>query len=321
MYIETSLVTVIGAANMDINGFSASPLNWADSNPGRIEYCAGGVGRNIAENLLRLGVRVKLIGALGDDPGGAMIAAHSREIGLDIEDSLFLSGAVSPVYLALLDSGGELAVALSDMGILEQITPDFIESRAGVIEKSGIVVVDANLSGETIGFISERFRGKRMFLDPVSARKAEKVKPFDGRFHALKLGRMEAECLSGVAIPRGGGEAARDALARAGAYFMERGTGMVCITLGGEGVYFQNGDEQFFAGVHQVRPVNTSGGGDAFMAGMVYAALHGFDSKKTVAFASAAAAITVQSKTTVAGNMSADLVEQTMELSGSRAGF
>ena len=75
---------------MDINGFSTDPLNMADSNPGRVEYCPGGVGRNIAENLHRLGAEVRFIGVIGDDPGGELIRDSSARMGLNIEHSLFL---------------------------------------------------------------------------------------------------------------------------------------------------------------------------------------------------------------------------------------
>src|SRR5215469_12513795 len=89
----TGPVTVIGGANMDINCFSRNPLNMYDSNPGRVEYCPGGVGRNIAENLHRLGAEVRFIGVIGDDPGGALLKSSSASIGLNIKHSLFLASS------------------------------------------------------------------------------------------------------------------------------------------------------------------------------------------------------------------------------------
>jgi pseudouridine kinase len=316
---------------MDINGFSAAPVNMADSNPGRIEYCPGGVGRNIAENLHRLGEKVRLISVIGDDPGGQMIRAASEKTGLDIGHSLFLSGEVSSVYLAIMDSNGEMKLALADMSLPERMTSEHLESKAPLIAESAVVVLDANLTEDIIRFVLDRFgpgqnpggngggaadrtgRGPLFFLDPVSARKAGRARAVIGGFDTLKLNRMEGECLSGVPLPspEAAGSAELNAcLDRAGSYFIEQGVRRVFITLGRAGVYFRSEGKRFLAANRQVKPVNTSGGGDAFTAGMVYGTLHGLGDEGTAAFAGAMAAITVQSTSAVSPGMSLDLVEE-----------
>ena len=50
----------VGAANLDLNGASCAPIHLRDSNPGHISLSAGGVTRNVCENLARLGADVKL---------------------------------------------------------------------------------------------------------------------------------------------------------------------------------------------------------------------------------------------------------------------
>ncbi|RKX80638.1 MAG: kinase, partial [Spirochaetes bacterium] len=74
-------VALIGAANIDIQGFSSNLIIARDSNPGSIEFCAGGVSRNIAENLSRLGVSTELISAIGGDPNGELILSSCRDCG------------------------------------------------------------------------------------------------------------------------------------------------------------------------------------------------------------------------------------------------
>ena len=51
---ENDYVVIIGSANMDVAGYSHVSLNYADSNPGKIKYTPGGVGRNIAQNIALL---------------------------------------------------------------------------------------------------------------------------------------------------------------------------------------------------------------------------------------------------------------------------
>ncbi len=48
---EKDYIVIIGSANIDVAGYSHHPLNYADSNPGKIKFTPGGVGRNIAHNL------------------------------------------------------------------------------------------------------------------------------------------------------------------------------------------------------------------------------------------------------------------------------
>ncbi|MDR1388794.1 MAG: carbohydrate kinase family protein [Treponema sp.] len=320
-------ITVIGAANIDISGFSAKPINMADSNPGHIEYFPGGVGRNIAENLLRIGAAVRLVSVIGDDPFGRLLVSHSREIGLDISGSKFLSNTDSSVYIALMNNTGEMALALSDMSVLERLTPGDIEERAALVEDSDAVVLDAGLSPETLRFIPERFSGKIIYLDPVSSRKAEKVRCSIGAFHTLKLNRMEASSLSGIELPAPavnpvitlgkdesavwtGDESLHRGLETAGAHFLRQGSKRVFITLGRAGVYYRGTDDEFLAPVTPVTPRNTTGGGDAFMAGIVYGTQLGMSSRRIVSFAAAMGSITIQSKMTVSPEMTIDKVRR-----------
>ena len=61
-------ITVIGGANIDISAkYNSAVTATGDSNQGQIFTSAGGVARNIAENLARLGSAVQLITGLGDD--------------------------------------------------------------------------------------------------------------------------------------------------------------------------------------------------------------------------------------------------------------
>src|SRR3989337_2154813 len=51
-------VLVIGAAGLDLGGRSELPLRLGTSNPGEVRVSDGGVARNVAENLARLGMEV-----------------------------------------------------------------------------------------------------------------------------------------------------------------------------------------------------------------------------------------------------------------------
>ena len=63
-------ITLLGGINMDVSVHTHGDALAGDSNPGRVLCSPGGVARNVAENLLRLGIDVHLLGVLGDDVFG-----------------------------------------------------------------------------------------------------------------------------------------------------------------------------------------------------------------------------------------------------------
>ena len=79
-------VIVVGAVNMDLSGTPASALRSGDSNPGRVVMTPGGVGRNIAENLSRLGRAVSLVTVTGRDAYGRVIRQDCKKAGIDLID-------------------------------------------------------------------------------------------------------------------------------------------------------------------------------------------------------------------------------------------
>lgn len=61
-------IAVVGGCNIDISATSYTFLIEEDSNPGYVKTTLGGVGRNIAENLLLLGYPVSMITPLSRVP-------------------------------------------------------------------------------------------------------------------------------------------------------------------------------------------------------------------------------------------------------------
>ena len=98
----------VGAANLDLNGASCAPLHLRDSNPGHISLSAGGVTRNVCENLARLGADVKLLSCVGDDVFGSYIRRSCVEAGIDIRYLHEARGAHSSIYLSILDADGDM---------------------------------------------------------------------------------------------------------------------------------------------------------------------------------------------------------------------
>lgn len=139
----------VGAANLDLNGASCAPIHLRDSNPGHISLSAGGVTRNVCENLARLGADVKLLSCVGDDVFGSYIRRSCVEAGIDIRHLHEARGAHSSIYLSILDADGDMLVGMSDMRIVQQDLPaDYLPSQKQLIQGAKVVTCDPCM-GET----------------------------------------------------------------------------------------------------------------------------------------------------------------------------
>lgn len=164
-------VIVIGAVNMDICGRPDREPCMKDSNPGTVSFSPGGVGRNIAHNLCLLGLNVKFIAAIGDDVYGDSIFESCTKLGMDMHLSRRMSGGRTSSYLYVTDENGDMLVGVSDTDISASITPEYLKAHIKEINEADAVVIDANLTRETVAWIAENVTAP-LYADPVSAAKA-----------------------------------------------------------------------------------------------------------------------------------------------------
>lgn len=304
---EEPYVCVIGGANTDIQGFPNNKLRMKDSNPGTVKVSLGGVGRNIAENLTKLEIETKLITVLGDDVYGNKIIDEARSIGLDMQHSLVLKDQSTSTYLSILDGDGDMQVAIAHMDILDKITVEFAQSKKHVVENSKICIIDTNIPQETIEFIVNSNKDTEFFLDTVSTAKAMKVKDVIGKFHTIKPNKIEAGFLSGIEIRN------LDDVKRCGEYFLNKGVKKVFITLGEEGTYYNDGDNENVIKTPKIKVVNATGAGDAFVAGLAYSRLMDFSIDYSARFAMCASILALSHSNTINPNMSLENIRRKME--------
>lgn len=304
---ESNYVTVIGGSNMDIVGFPFGKLKLMDSNPGTVKVSLGGVGRNISENITKLGIDTKLITALGDDLYGQKILDECKISGIDMGSSLVIKNASSSTYLSVMDETGDMKVAIAHMDIIDQLDIGFIRKNDNVIKNSKCIVVDTNLKQEVLEYLLTTYRDKDFFLDTVSTTKAMKIKECIGYFHTIKPNRIEAQELSGITI------SSSDDVKKAIQYFLDKGVENVIISLGEKGVAFGNKDGVGILKNQPVNVVNATGAGDAFIAGLVYAYTNGLDLETGCKYSMAAAMMALGHENTINPNLSVERVELIVE--------
>ncbi|MHB1135286.1 MAG: carbohydrate kinase family protein [Coriobacteriia bacterium] len=295
------VITVVGGANLDIAGIPTGGYIPRDSNVGHVRRSPGGVGRNIAENLARLGADVRLVTAFGDDVDSVQLRASCEAVGMDCTYSVHAADVPCSRYLAVLDAEGDLAAAVNDMRALATLTPDRVDPAALVGSRT--VVLDTNLPAATIARVAELAGDTPLVLDPVSVVKAEAARPVLGRLAALKANLMEAEALSGET-------GAADAAAR----LLEWGVRRVFVTLGPKGVWCASATESFVMPSRSLTVRNASGAGDAFTAGVAWGLACGRNLRDTAFRAATLSAIALESENTVNERLSAAMLAERMEV-------
>lgn len=297
-------VTVIGGLNIDIKAKSKNPLLPADSNPSIIEVSVGGVGRNIAHNLALLGIHTTLLSVAGNDNEGSSVIKQTAAAGVIMDKVLISPAGRTGKYIAILDQNGEMAMAVSDMDILEKLTPDYLEANVEVIKNSDFIICDTNLSIDCLEYIFDTAEGYGIpvCVDPVSVAKANKLKNFMEKINIITPNKKELMVLSDI-------DADAD-VAAASKALVKLGVSNVVATLGPNGLYHTDKNRSASYSSLASEITDVTGAGDSLTAGLIYGLLKYQSFEKACACGLAAAAVTLASKETVSSNLSEQAITE-----------
>lgn len=295
-----SKVAVIGGAVVDWFLYPDQKMILRDSNPGYQKKSLGGVGRNISENLARLGIDTTLFSVIGNDEDGSWIKASSSEVGLKL---VLLEVPETPKYVCVMDENNEDLVSVALMKDISLLTSDWIALHVSEINRADLVVIDTNLSEETFGYVCEHVN-KPIFVDAISSQKVTKIRRHLKHIHTLKLNVMEAEVLTGMTME------SIDDLNDMGDFLIQAGIKEVLITLGAIGAYHADQEHAIFRNAIPVEVRNGIGAGDAFLAGAIYAHLNHLH---PLGVAMANAMINLQSEKAVSETLTETLLLQTLK--------
>lgn len=299
---EKDSIVAIGGANVDRKFYIQGSVQLGTSNPVHLSESVGGVARNIAENLGRLGNTVKLITAVGKDQDAQMIKEESKAfINLDLVEKMENSSSGS--YSAVLKDNGELVIAMANMDIYDQLLPNLLQKHEATLFNARCIIVDLNCPKETVIYLKNIASTKNVPLAiiPVSSPKMKNMpEGLDGITYFI-CNRDEAETYLNIRLDQNSDHSS------AVKKMLNQGAQNVILTLGEEGVIVGNHEGIHHYDANKVDNVlDVTGAGDAFVSAFLHGSLNGESIEKSVHFGLYNAAKTLQSDKTVRLDLSAE---------------
>jgi len=266
---------VIGGANVDTTGVATARIIAGESTPGEILKSFGGVGRNIAESLSRLGIRTSFASAIGNDSDGLAMLEHLHAAGVETysfhpDEDGSGTGRETAGFVSIVTASGHAVAQVADMNLLESTSAAQIRHLAPCIQSASVLVVDANLPEAVLASIFEMNSDAPVIADAVSPSKCQRLSGWLDSISLLKVNEAEAAALTATTPgTKGYSEQLIDQLRHAGP---ER----ILLSRGAHGAILLQDQDQFRLASDLNEAINFNGCGDSLLAGVVAAGLSGY---------------------------------------------
>ncbi|WP_432958395.1 ribokinase [Micromonospora haikouensis] len=279
-------IVVVGSLNVDVVVPLAELPAPGQTVLGTADHrrAGGGKGANQAVAAARLGRRVAMVGAVGDDPEGEWLTGLLAAEGVDTTGVLRAPRPTGQA-IVLVTADGDSTIAVSS-GANMWLAPEHLAPSYDLIASARAVLLQQEVGAEVVA-AAVAAAGGLVVLNPAPARPVDAATL--ARVDILVPNRGELAALAGVpATASPPGPVELPALARS------LGTrGPVVVTLGADGALVVTADREWLVPAERVDAVDATGAGDTFCAALADALLDGAAIDEAARWASRVAAVTV----------------------------
>lgn len=299
---SSELVLVIGASGLDVVARLHQDLQLATSNPSLIRTSFGGVARNVAENLARLGQPVSLLSVIGRDRLGDEVLAHTRQAGVEVSAVYTTDKYPTGFYMGVLDELGARQFAFDDMRILDELTDSYLAYNEDLFEQAGLVFLDANLPEAALANAFQLAHKYHIPVcaDPTSTTLAPHLIPYLKQIKLIAPNSLEAGILTGQPFDPTDREAALEA-ARS---LVNQGVEVAVVTLAELGICYATSATSGHVPGIRTNIVDPTGAGDALTAALIYALMNGIEIDDAARLGVSAESLTLRYPGTVLPDLS-----------------
>jgi len=271
-YSNPGRMVFVGGAHIDqIMRLKQAPISGV-SNPALMEISPGGASLNAASIASALGLQCAIVSPVGADVFGGELVSACRERG--IEPLLVtLEGEATGLYSAIIEPGGDVVIAASDLSIYDRIDKQFLSRHlAPALYKDDGLFLTSNLSEAALAALA----GQERFLAAVtiSPAKAARLRGMLSSIDLLFTNLGEARVLSEM---KG---ADSEQLCH---WFISKGVKSGTISNGEHDLYcWYDGEIFIMAGRAIETIIDVNGAGDALAGGVLAGIRGGMDFHQAV---------------------------------------
>ena len=281
-------VFVAGSINMDVVATADRHPKVGETVAGRqVLYFPGGKGANQAVAAVRLGARTTLIGRLGKDSFGAELKAFLCDQGIDLGYLVETAEAhTGTAIITLAEADNTIVVIPGANGVVDADDVSVVPLLKGDVAVSQFEIPMPAIAAF---FRRARAAGATTLLNPAPAQAMSRE--LLALVDILVLNETELGFLAGSELSESDEAAKIIAVAR---QLQAREDQTICVTLGKRGVLALAGGEEIAVPGRVVKALDTTGAGDCFVGALAAQLADDMPLRAALAFANAAASISVQ---------------------------
>jgi ribokinase len=280
-------IVVVGSSNVDLlMKMDHLPEMGETVTDAEFFQVYGGKGANQAVAAARSGGKVALVNCVGEDAYTPQMVRNYKEDGIDTTWVFHEKGIASGHALIMIGDAGNNYLAVAP-GANYLLTPDKIRAARQVFEDAGMVVMQYEITQETIQAVIDLANEMDIPVLWNFAPAREFDRTYLSRVKLLVLNEVEAGFLAGMVVEDD------NQAEQAATKLVARGVEWVIITLGEKGTLAMSEGERIFIPAYNVNAIDTTAAGDTFCGALAVALLEAKAMEEAVKFANAAAAISV----------------------------
>jgi sugar/nucleoside kinase (ribokinase family) len=288
-------VDVVGIGSCTVDYFAIVPRLLGPEekiNATRMEIHAGGVTANNLTQVARLGAGTGWLGLIGDDENGRIIQKAFADDGMDLSGIEIVKGEMSSFTWIPVDAQGERCIymfpnvtgKISCFQVDNRFAPHIKRAKHFHTEASQLPIVPVKQAMKiakqsNVRIIFDLDVSPSFFAQANLGTQEELVA-------SLKLVDVLKPCKAAAREMTGEADYAKIA-----AKLLDLGPTLIAVTMGAEGCIIATREKMVQVPGFKIKPIDTTGAGDAFMGGLSYGLLQGWDQQRVGTFANACAAL------------------------------
>jgi sugar/nucleoside kinase (ribokinase family) len=259
----------------------------------QLELHLGGCASNTAVDLQKIGIETAVIGKVGNDGFGTFVINEMKRNGVNVKGVVESNGSATSASVVSINSDGERSF-LHHLGANAEFSNSDIDFS--IIDNSKILFIAGSLlmpsfDGDPAAAVLKKTKdsGIVTVMDTAwdsTGKWMQKIKPCLPFIDYFIPSFEEAAMISGKNNPVDIAD-----------LFISEGVKTAVIKMGSKGCYIKNctGEQYFIEAFKNIKAIDTTGAGDAFVAGFITGIAKGWDLKTCGTFANAAGACCVMS--------------------------